>query len=805
MKKSLLLSILFLYAICLISQSFDEHGHEIGSLKQESLTSLNSEGGNEWQSVGPFGGDVFDIAIDPTNTETVFLAAGYPYTRTSEDEGWTLVENLVSLSPSGIQSIEANDEGVLYAGGYYTYGKIFKSDDQGASWSQKLLLSGNGVLCITLDPSNQDNMYVGTTTNISGSSNKVIIKSEDAGESWTSIDMTDHFPIGMACNDLAVDPDDSNIIAALGDGGFSFTSKAIITMDGGDSWQDITSGLPSDKPFNEVTIHNGLIYLSGGQLFGGNTMGIYVSDDYGSTWDDISIGFPIKVVNDILIDPLDENKLYAATEGDGIYYSSDGGDNWEYETGGAGNNGSCRKIIFNPEESASIYAGFLSLGVCISDNSGADWSSSSTGIASLKLNNIEIDPLNSDIILASFEAENSGGCYLYNADEGGWGLVNSLPATRFSAVSIGIDGKMYAWSNGPTTVAAEGLYYSTDGGDTWENKGPDIGPVFETQMYALALSETDPDLILIGGNNFGANGWASMIYRSTDGGENWDNVFMGPDNDAFRYIHIVPNSDDEIVYAAYKSESPGAGFLKSIDGGTNWLPVNNGISDDTKWGSCIISDPTDSDILYGGAGGYGGTPGIVYKSEDGGIEWTATDISLGNNYSKINDLIISPDDPMILYAATSIDGVYITENGFNWVDASEGLVASNITGFTNLFENDEGMLGFYASSFSNSAFYTELSEGGTIGINTKERMSSSMTIVPNPASDQTTINFRNPIEEIESISLISIDGKIQVVKYYHSVGSDQLVIDLDNFPVGFYQVVIHTTMGIITEKLVVIK
>lgn len=797
-----------IYCFILIAQE-KQNPYDINGLSTSVTSTLPipinlSDAGNEWESVGPFGGDVFDIAIDPTNTDLVFLAAGTPFKRDNAMVSWEIIDGLLALSPSGIHCIETNDEGVIYAGGNYTYGKIFMSDDQGVSWQQKLLLSGNGVLNISLDPSNQDIIYVTTTTNISGTTNKVIIKSDDAGESWSSMDMTTYFPIGMACNDIAVDPDNSDILVALGDGGFSFPPKAIVTLDGGTSWQDITSGLPSGKPLNKVLIHNGLVYICGGQLFGGNTMGIYVSDDYGSSWQDISVGFPIKVVNDILIDSDDENLMYAATEGDGVYYSTDGGNSWTYNTGGAGNNGSCRKIIFEPGNNSSIYAGFLSLGVCITDNSGEDWISSSVGIASLKLNDIEVDPGNPEIIFATFEAENSGGAYIFNPEAGDWGLVSSLPATRFSAVAIGTDGRMYTYSNGPTTVAAEGVYRSSDGGASWENMGPNIGPVFETQIYSIALSPNDPDLIFIAGNNFGANGWASMIYRSADAGENWENVFMGPDNDGFKYVYIDPTSDDQVVYAAYKSESPGAGFIKSIDGGENWAPINTGISSSTKWGGSIICDPSNPDVLYGGAGGYGGTPGTIYKSENGGSSWTATNISLGNNYSKINDMLISPLDPNVIYAATSINGVYMTEDGENWLPAADGLAATNITGLSSLFENEEEKLGFYASSFSNSAFYTELYEPGAIGIN-DIRAENTLTLWPNPAANNVWISTGNNDVFIIEISLFSMDGKHLFYSKASSNGVKEMNFSVSQFPAGVYHVSIKTTTGTESKKLVILE
>jgi photosystem II stability/assembly factor-like uncharacterized protein len=493
--------------------------------------------------------------------------------------------------------------------------------------------------------------------------------------------------------------------------------------------------------------------------------------------------------------------MYAATEGDGIYLSTNGGLTWEYETGGDGDNGSARKILFDPESSAMIYAGYLSLGVCISMNSGQDWESSSIGIASLKLNDIEVDPSNPASILASFEAENSGGCYIFDPFEGDWGLVSSLPATRFSAVSIGIDGAMYAWSNGPTTVAAEGLYRSVDGGETWDNLGPNIGPVFETQIFGIVCSQSDPELIFICGNNFGANGWASMIYRTTDSGESWENVFMGPDMNGFKYISIDPASDDQVVYAAYKTETDGAGFMKSSDGGTTWTTINTGIPESTKWAGAIVADIEDPEILYGGVGGYGGTPGKVYKSVNSGLSWDEMEMSL-SNYSKVTDIIQSPGYPEVIYAATTIDGVYMTEDGATWSASNEGLPSGNITAFSRIFENEEETLGFYASTFSSSAFYTELYEPGSVGVPPNATSNDGPGVMPNPSNGHFRIHLGKYAGQSGEFRLSGIDGKQHYQGKVNAEGPTILPVEVDLNP-GIYILSIKSTEECNAVKVII--
>jgi photosystem II stability/assembly factor-like uncharacterized protein len=742
----------------------DDMGHTpaIGiSLPEKPNSQVLSEG-NPWTSVGPFGGDVVDVAIDPANPNLAFAAAGYPYMRNGSSNPWVIMDNLSSLSPSGIHCFEYTSSGILFAGGNNSFAKIFRSEDNGTTWVQKNLPYNGGLLHIAVNSSNSDIVYVALSSNLSTTQNKVIIKSDDAGQSWVAFDMTTILPVGWSCVYLAVDPTNSQTLFAIGRESFS-NAKLIASFDGGTTWVDKTAGLPPGKPFNSITIANGIVFVTGGQLFGGNVMGVYRSENYGNTWQNISTGFPSKVANDLIVHPADANKLYVATEGGGIYYTVNGGLTWNYNTGGVGNNGSVRKLHFSPGNPSVIYAGFLSLGVCMSLDGGGNWQSSSVGIASLLLNDIEVDPNDPDVVLTSFEAENSGGCYIFDAFAEEWNLVNGLPATRFSAVDIGIDGTLYAWSNGPTSIADEGLYKSTDGGIVWQNMGPNIGPLFETQIWSIALSETNPSLIFISGNNFGANGWASIIYRSYDGGANWTNVYQGADNDAFRYVYIVPETFDQIVFAAYKSETNQAGFIKSVDGGDTWTTAGNGLPANLKWAGSIISDPQNPQVMYGGVGGYGDTGGKVYKSNNSGALWEPTTLSLGN-YCKITDLLINPEDPDVVYAATSQSGVYFTSDGMNWVPSNNGLPASNITGFSSVTVNTVGKMMFYASTFSNSGYWTLLYEPTIPGTGSASENNSFKAVYPNPSKGTIYVSLSDRVEFPYKILVFDLTGK--QLKYF---------------------------------------
>ncbi|MCD4747466.1 MAG: T9SS type A sorting domain-containing protein [Bacteroidales bacterium] len=735
MKKTLVSLSFIFFIILLYGQNNQINKDEFGNTPQSytskinQLTGGNLKAGNEWTSVGPYGGDVYDIAVNPQNTDVVFAGAGFPYISFNGGNSWEIIDELLNLASGGIEVFEASPDGVIYAGGYTTYGKIFRSSDGGNTWQQLNFSLNRGVNDIVVDPNDQNTIYLGVSSDPGPSSNLVVV-SYDAGENWTSLNLINALPVGFSVIDLAIDPDDSQTIFAVGNESFS-NALIAASFDGGQTWENRSSNLPTGKPYNVVTIAGQTVYVGGGQLFGGNIMGLYKSTDYGLSWQNISSNFPNKITNDILIDTDNPDKMYLATEGDGIYYTLDGGTSWNFNTPGAGDEGSARCLDFEPGNSDIIYAGFLSLAVCKSLNAAQSWEYSNFGIATLLLNDIEVNVNNSDIILTGFEAENSGGCYL--SDDGGisWELIDGLPGTRFSKVTFGADNTMYAWSNGPSSVAQEGLYRSTDGGNTWENLGPNIGSLFETQIFAIAASQTNPDLIFIGGNDFGVNGFESIIYRTTDGGGSWENVYTGPEWDSFNYLFIDPNSNDLIIYAAYMSNNVKGGFLKSNDGGTTWTDINNGIPVSTRWVGAIVCNPANSDILYGGIGGYSGTEGSIYKSEDGGMLWSPTNISFGV-WCKIKDILISPLNEDVIYAATTQNGVYITTDaGDTWEAANDGLPANRITSFSKSFSIND-TLRFFASTYTNSAFISDIFNTVNPGLRTIVNEDCNILIYPNP-------------------------------------------------------------------------
>jgi photosystem II stability/assembly factor-like uncharacterized protein len=740
MKQILLFSTIFIFlgfSSLLFCQNLDIQRDNLGntprSLLNPGLKGLLPEqrGGNPWTSLGPFGGDVYDLAVDPVNPDTIYAAAGFPFRSVDGGTTWQVMESLSALAQAGISSIEVNSNGVVFACGSNIFQKIFRSVDYGETWIGKTLPVNTSGLDIAIDPGDPNTVYIGLTSILGSSANNVVVKSTNAGDTWTSYNLISVLPVGYSVIDIVIDPANSQALFAIGAEGFS-NGKVAATLDGGATWVDRTGNLPTGKPYNSLTFSGQNLFLAGGQLFGGQVLGVYKTTDYGISWQEISGSFPNQISNAILIDPADPDKMYVATEGDGIYYTENGGTSWIYTSSGAGDNGAARCLAFDPGNTEVIYAGFLSLAICKSINGGQAWEYANNGIATLLTNDIEVDVNDPLKILVGFEAENSGGCYLSNDGGSTWSLVAGLPGTRFSQVTFGSDGAMYAWSNGPTSVAQEGLYKSIDGGTTWNNMGPNVGGLFETQIFGLTASDTDPGLIFICGNNFGVNGWASVIHRSTDGGANWDNVYIGPDNDSFKFMFIGPNSNDQTVYTAFAANSGQGGFMKSTDEGSNWQFINTGLPTVARWGGAIVCNPVNPEILYGGLGGYGDMNAKIFKSFDGGSSWSPTNITLAS-YSKFSDILVSPGDTNVVYAATTLNGAYISMNaGLSWETANSGLPATNVSGFSHAFmKNNTWKL--CASTFSNSTFITDVYDVST-SVNNLSDPGSHMKVFPNPGN-----------------------------------------------------------------------
>jgi photosystem II stability/assembly factor-like uncharacterized protein len=627
----------------------DEKGNRANGIKPGSTLGAKHRserplGDGAWVSLGPPGGDVFDVAASTLDANIVLagLAPGGSFGGTlyrSSDGGNTWLE-VPALDGISVFDIEFAPDGTTYIG---TQDSVRKSTDGGLSWvTLNLGIGANDqVFDVAIDPSDPSVLWAGIT-DASGAQPVNVMRSTDGGGTWT--DRTPpHAP--MSGRAIAVDPNDSNTVIAVFGGDFG-GGEVWVTTDGGDSWLDRSAGLPGN-PLNAVVYDGTRLLVGGGLLFGSHFVGLYESPDLGVTWTPLHDGtWPILVVEDIAVDPSDTARIFAAIDGGGVNRTTDGGVTWQIGVGGTGALAG-RSIRFRPGDSQELFLGTSSLAVFHSTDSGDTFVQSSEGISELDLFSIDANPLVPDELAVAFQGANNGGV-ISSLDGGATWQLQSAPPTRYSNVHFAPDGTLYAISSGPSGVAQEGLYRREENG-SWTPLGPDQGPLFESDLDTVRFSHNNPNLILLGGSDFGpVQGFEATIWRSTDAGLSWAKTFESAAGTIEKVtdVEIVEDGTDQNMVASWNSESGDniGGALRSTDGGASWFDSSSGLPAFFR-GPRLCASPTNPQTLFVSAW-LSFQSGSLFRTTDAGVTWTSTGFT-GNQ--TLGDVACHPINDQVLF------------------------------------------------------------------------------------------------------------------------------------------------------------
>jgi photosystem II stability/assembly factor-like uncharacterized protein len=212
------------------------------------------------------------------------------------DKGETFIKK--GLEEKWVLSVQYIDNFILAC----TNHGIFKSEDNGVTWRQTLpdifafsLVIKENIILIPY----KGGYFIST----------------DFGETWKQ--RYDKFPLTQFNNVMLIN--NSLMFAGL-------DSCVYISFDNGDTWENRSKGLPKA---NLYVKH--IVYLEG-KLFIGTNYGVFLSSDLGENWYPRNNGLPKKNINYIYINAFVSTGkyLFAGLSGDGVYFSSDFGDTWEY-------------------------------------------------------------------------------------------------------------------------------------------------------------------------------------------------------------------------------------------------------------------------------------------------------------------------------------------------------------------------------------------------------------------------------------------------------------------------------------------
>ncbi|MFL6197065.1 MAG: VPS10 domain-containing protein [Thermoanaerobaculia bacterium] len=593
-------------------------------------------GGLELRNIGPavVGGRVIDIAVDPRNPSTWYVAAAS-------------------------------------AG-------VWKTTNAGTTWTP--IFEGQGsfsVGCITIDPKNPLVLWVGSGENNSQRSVSYgdgVYKSTDGGKSWENVGLKKSEHIGK----ILIDPRDSNVVwvAAQGPlwapGGDRGLYK---TTDGGKTWKQVLS-ISENTGVSDIVMdprNPDVVYASAYQrrrhiwtlINGGPESAIHKTMDGGATWKKLSNGLPRVDMGRIglAIAPSAPDTVYAIVESvgkaGGFFRSTDAGGNWERRGDYVSNSPQYyQEIYVDPENAERVYS--MDVLVLVSDNAGQEFHPLGEEDKHVDNHALWIDPADRGHLLVGCD----GGLY-ETWDRGqSWRFINNLPIAQFYRVSLDNDKPFYNVYGGTQdnfslggpsrTANNNGIrnsdWFVTQGGDGFNSQ---VDPEDPNTVYAEA--------------QYGAlvrydrrTGEQLFIQPQSKPGEpalrwNWDSPLI-----------ISPHSHTRLYFAANR-------LFRSDDRGESWTPVSPDLTrqiDRRKlkvmgrvWGADTVAynastsfygnivslneSPKQQGLLYVGT-----DDGLVQVSEDGGGNWRKIDRFPGvpeNTY--VSDLEPSATDANVVFAA----------------------------------------------------------------------------------------------------------------------------------------------------------
>lgn len=289
----------------------------------------STDGGTTWSdaSNGYSGNDVWEIAVHPTDPETIYVA-GLSGAFRSRDGGttWEGLNSHHWMMRMYSVAIDPKDPRVVLFGDSET--GLYRTTTGTSPWdvafrNRALGESGQGIRALTFAPSDPSIVYASLleegeqVDNFRNCGGRGLLRSVDGGAHWAPI--LDESMSAANFFDIAVHPGDPDTFYAG-----SICHGLYRSTDGGASMEKLAS-FPC-TPVAVIVLHPD----DPETLFvGTNGCGILKTTDGGGTWEQKVRGLPPEAaIRGLVIDPLDSSVMYAGDEFSGVYRSMDGGESW---------------------------------------------------------------------------------------------------------------------------------------------------------------------------------------------------------------------------------------------------------------------------------------------------------------------------------------------------------------------------------------------------------------------------------------------------------------------------------------------
>ncbi len=261
---------------------------------------------------------------------------------------------------------------------------------------------------------------------------------------------------------------------------------------------------------------------------------------------------------------------------------------------------------------------------------GLEWRGIGPALMSGRIADIAIDPGDRS---TWYIAVGSGGVWkTVNRGTTWTSVFDGQDSYSIGAVTVDPENPNTVWVGTGENVSGrhvgygDGVYKSLDGGETWKN----MGLKKSEHIGMIAIDPRDSDVVFVAAQGpLWSGGGDRGLYRTTDGGVNWELMLSGGVYTGVNEVHMDPRDPDVLFavkhqrlrnVAALMNGGPESGIWKSTDGGRNWRELETGLPEEDKGKIGMAISPIDPDVVYATIE-LGGRKGGFWRSEDGGESW----------------------------------------------------------------------------------------------------------------------------------------------------------------------------------------
>jgi photosystem II stability/assembly factor-like uncharacterized protein len=648
-------------------QELPRHAFDTAAAEADRLQTV----GGHWNLIGPtnIGGRIVDLALDPRQKDALYVAAASGGLWRSTDAGATFAPAWPGNQTQALGAVSTAPDGTVYVGTgevnpgggsiTYTGTGVYKSTDNGRSWTNIGLRDSGAIGKILIDPRDPKRIFVaagGSLFNQGGE--RGVYRTTDGGRNWTRVLQGTTDTTGAT--EVMFDPaNPKRMYAVLWDHcrqpnkrSYSGTGSGVYrSTDGGNTWRRLDSLVPAADDLGRIglgvapTDPNRLYAIIGRGVTSTNTFGGFLtSTDAGDTWTRLPDN---PALNDsqssfawwfgkIWVDPHDASHLHVA--GTSLMTSHDAGQTWVATPGVHADE---HAMMWDPRYPSRVYLG----------NDGGTYRSDANGDSGwVKATYEPFTQFYSAAITSQDVTRVSGGAQ----DNGS---LRSWGPNGFDTY-VGGDGEenLINPSNVDNVFACfqyGNCFRSTDGGNTVTDFIDATTADRRNWFTPVQFDPTNPNVMYYGGNR---------LNRSTDNGQTWTPISPdltgGPSQDAYPFGTITTveaaAADPRTIYVG----TDDGRVWVTRDLGTTWTMVLSG----QPWVTRVAVDPAHASTVYVTLSGYraGSFQPHVLVSHNFGASWR--DLSGNLPQAPVNDIILARFG--LVYVATD-QGVFVSFAGLN--------------------------------------------------------------------------------------------------------------------------------------------